>query len=503
MKIAFPLSFKVSLWLLLNLLLLAVLGTVLFLTQIGWAWESFIAGPACDRLQAVAGVMAGELELDPNRDRTELLENLSSTYGVELHLIDVDGVTIEGKPLVLPEETKARLAPPPLPLLRPPIPAGLHPERGRPEHERDLHEPARGPTNRPRHPPGERRRFLQHTSSPARYWVGVPMIYPRTVAPPQSPVFLLAVTPSLFRSSLLFDLKPWLIAGGGAAIFSVLFWIPLVRGVTGAVAHLETATTQIAAGRLNTRVSLTRRDELGQLGQSINTMAERLEGFVYGQKRFLGDVAHELSSPLARLQLSTSILEERAGTALASAIADVREEVELMSTLVNELLVFTRTELAQPERPLEAIALLPLVLKVIEREATAGQVTVNIPSNLSVLADPGLLHRALGNLVRNAVRYAAGQGPITIAATRTGEWIVVRVEDEGPGVPAEAVSRLGEAFFRPESARTRESGGVGLGLAIVKNAVTTCRGTVRFSNRTPKGFVTEIQLHGAKPIAVP
>src|SRR5882724_4821844 len=104
MKIAFPLSLKVSLWLLLNLVLLAVLGTLFFLAQIGWGWESFIAGPACDRLQAVAGVMAGELELDPNRDRTELLENLSSIYGVELHLVDIEGVAVAGPPLVLPKE---------------------------------------------------------------------------------------------------------------------------------------------------------------------------------------------------------------------------------------------------------------------------------------------------------------------------------------------------------------------------------------------------------------
>src|SRR3954465_3783629 len=88
MKIAFPLSIKVSLWLLLNLLLLAVLGVVLFSAQIGLGWESFIAGPACDRLQAIAGMMAGELEGDPNRDLTAVLENFSARYGVELHLVD-------------------------------------------------------------------------------------------------------------------------------------------------------------------------------------------------------------------------------------------------------------------------------------------------------------------------------------------------------------------------------------------------------------------------------
>ena len=123
--------------------------------------------------------------------------------------------------------------------------------------------------------------------------------------------------------------------------------------------------------------------------------------------------------------------------------------------------------------------------------------TLAIPAELRVLADPDLLGRALGNLVRNAIRYAGEAGPITVTATRTNGHVALVVEDEGPGVPAADVDRLGEPFFRPELARTREGGGVGLGLAIVRSSIAACGGEVRFANRAPRGFRAELRLAAA------
>jgi two-component system sensor histidine kinase CpxA len=108
-----------------------------------------------------------------------------------------------------------------------------------------------------------------------------------------------------------------------------------------------------------------------------------------------------------------------------------------------------------------------------------------------------LLARALGNLVRNALRYAGESGPVRVTATRAGGTVVITVDDEGPGVPPADLDRLGEPFFRPELARTREGGGVGLGLAIVRSSIAACGGEVRFSNRAPRGFRAEIRLPAA------
>ena len=227
-------------------------------------------------------------------------------------------------------------------------------------------------------------------------------------------------------------------------------------------------------------------------------MLFRSESNATGQKRFIGDIAHELGSPLARMQFATSILEERAGKDLAPAVADVREEVQHMSELVSELLAFTRAGLRPREVKLAEVTLAPLVAKVLDREDAIGKVIVHLPADLRVLADEPLLSRALGNLVRNAVRYAGDAGEIQLeAVTAVGDSVTLTVSDGGPGVPPEALARLGEPFYRPESARTRETGGVGLGLAIVRSAVEACGGTLRFSNRVPNGFQAEITLRSA------
>ena len=131
--------------------------------------------------------------------------------------------------------------------------------------------------------------------------------------------------------------------------------------------------------------------------------------------------------------------------------------------------------------------------QAVEREAAEDSVSVDVASDLRVCAEPELLVRALANGVRNAVRYAGTAGPITIAATPgqgdAGAGIVaVPVSDHGPGVPPEVLDRLFDPFFRPETARTRETGGVGLGLAIVKSCVEACGGRVAVRNLEPAGL---------------
>src|SRR5205814_8927267 len=113
------------------------------------------------------------------------------------------------------------------------------------------------------------------------------------------PVSLVAHGASALAMMRLLDLKPWLIFAGAVFVVSLLFWLPLVHSITRALRRLSTATEKIAEGRFDTRVPAQRRDELGQLGHSVNRMAERLDHLVNGQKKFLGDVAHELCSPLA------------------------------------------------------------------------------------------------------------------------------------------------------------------------------------------------------------
>jgi two-component system sensor histidine kinase CpxA len=267
------------------------------------------------------------------------------------------------------------------------------------------------------------------------------------------------------------------------------------------------AAGQMARGQFETRVDTNRNDELGRLGESLNHMAGRLGEYVTGQKRFLGDIAHELCSPLARMEMALGVLEQQAGEKQQGYVTDVREEVRHMSSLVNELLSFSKAGMQGSATVREPVVLRPLLEAAVAREAAETGVTLNVPPDLTVLASPSLLTRAVGNVLRNAVHHAGPSGPVEITATRaaaaaggsaTGE-VVLAIADHGPGVPAEALPKLFDPFFRVDTARTRETGGVGLGLAIVKSCLEACGGSVTARARPDgtHGLVVELRLPAA------
>ncbi|MDO8540125.1 MAG: HAMP domain-containing sensor histidine kinase [Opitutaceae bacterium] len=539
MKITYPLSLKVSLWLLLNLVLLAALGLGFFVVQGGLGWGALVAGVAGDRAQGTANVIAGETAAATGENRHAVLARFGAAYRARFFIFRPDGTQVAGEKIELPAAVSSRLefwprgprgefgTPPDdfrrysVDGRRPPRRDGAdasgsardpsaEPARGEakdPPREvvlktrRELPEASRGAPPDPARE-RERNRLVVRTESPARYWVGFRVPFgaiergrPGPGGFGGGPPMLIAQIGSFWGVLRFLNLETWLLAGTAVLALSVLFWLPLMRGITHSLSQLTAATEQIAEGRFETRVPARRRDEIGRLGESVNRMAARLDAQMSGQKRFLGDVAHELCSPLARMQMATGILSEHAPPALAPVVADVREEVQHMSALVNELLAFTKAGLHR-DITLEPVEIAPLVREVLDREEAAARVLVEIAAELRVLADADLLKRALANLVRNALRYG-GSGPITVSARREKTLVVIAVDDDGLGVPADALDRLGDPFYRPESARTRETGGVGLGLSIVRSSVTACGGEVHFANRSPRGFRAEIRLNAA------
>jgi two-component system, OmpR family, sensor histidine kinase CpxA len=557
MKVSYPLSLKVSLWLMLNLLLLAALGIGFLVVRGGISWSALVAGPSGDRMQSLANVIAGEAAVATGEARTAVLKRFGDAYDAEFYLFNIDEGQVAGKPVELPAEVRARME------FRPPHagPPGFGPRGGRrgrgdfdaarrpdplekgsresgerddrdrpppekaaresfekgsreaiekgprPTFEKGGHDPEKGrggPEMRRDGPgfggpPGEVQwgRFVVRAGKPSAYWVGLRVPFYSSERGFLVPAKLVARVNSMWGLLHLLNLESWVLAATGVVALSVLFWLPLVHGITRSITQLTAATEQIAEGRFETRITARRRDELGKLGESVNRMATRLDAHMTGQKRFLGDVAHELCSPLARLQMATGILGDQAPPTLQATVADVREEVQQMSTLVNELLAFTKAGLRPRDVVSSPIELASLVREVVAREDPSGRVTLNIPEGVSATAERELLGRAIANLVRNALRYAGEAGPITVTAAPDDAHTSIVVEDNGPGVPAADLDRLGEPFFRPELARTRESGGVGLGLAIVRNSIAACGGEVRFSNRSPRGFRAEIRLPAA------
>jgi two-component system sensor histidine kinase CpxA len=318
---------------------------------------------------------------------------------------------------------------------------------------------------------------------------------PLKLDPPGSPVTLVLGSDTLSAGGLFVDLSPLALSGLAALILSIFFWLPLVRSITHSIARLRDATVSIAEGKFDVRVDEQRRDELGTLGSAINTMSERLAGLVHGQRRFLSDVAHELCAPIARLQVALGILEARANPADRERLLDLREEVDHMAGLVNELLSFSRAALGAQKVQLGPVNVLGCLEKAIRREAGGtDRIEIVCPPELTVRADVDLLQRVVGNLVRNAIRYAGDAGPITVTGSAHADEVRIDVADCGPGVPPESLNQLFDPFYRVDTARTRETGGLGLGLTIAKTCVASCRGTILAWNRQPSGLCVSVRL---------
>lgn len=224
-------------------------------------------------------------------------------------------------------------------------------------------------------------------------------------------------------------------------------------------------------------------------------MTSRLSALVKGQKRFLGDVAHELGSPIARIQLGLGVLQQRVHDENSQRVNDVMEDVDHMSKLVTELLSFSRADTSKKTVQLETIYLLPVIQAAVKRERTpAVEILTHIDQHIRVVASADLLTRAVANIIRNAIKYAGDAGPISVLAERKKDTIELEVRDSGPGVNSDLLEHLFEPFFRPEPSRNRDSGGVGLGLAIVKTCIDACKATVSARNIKPKGFAVTISL---------
>jgi two-component system, OmpR family, sensor histidine kinase CpxA len=477
----FPFSLKVSLLLIANLTLLIVISAGWFLLRSSDGGQALVNGPLGDRVQVIADTIARDLQESGAHEREAVISGFAHEYGATILWMRNDGLVLAGPSEPIPDQVHAELV-----------------RSGRIRNRAGLGlDPREGPP--PRINPGgsQRGRFLVRPENQSDFWFGLRLTPKRpedfSQGPPE-PTTLLIHVKSIWGLARLFGLHVWAGVAAIAVGISVLFWWPFMRSVSQRLHQLTRATEHIAEGRFDTRTRLSGRDEIARLGEAVDSMAGRLDTMVNGQKRFLGDVAHELGSPLARLQVAIEIIDQRADAPLKAAITDAREEAQQMAALVNELLMFTKAGLKSPTADLQVIPLASLVAKVISTEDPTKKVTVQLPTGLEVRADPALLHRALANLVRNALRYAGDNATVTLTATRQNGLAYIQLEDDGPGVPAEALSRLGEPFYRPEVARTRESGGVGLGLAIVRSSISACGGQVQFSNRTPHGFHTLITL---------
>lgn len=493
---------KILGWFLLNMILVAATLAVFFAFQPHINLHAVLGQPGAHRLRTAGKLIIHDLGQTQRSNWSDILSRHATIQGVDFTLVLHDDAHFsssdEGLPEPVLKKVKGMLPKRPLKGRFPPPPHARESLRPTPQTS-DFSPPGRGAMEnklpRPLKKDDAKRHFRMRTQHPTRYWSGIQIHLAPISAHPLSPAVLLAVSDAMTGNGFFFDPLPWMVVVAAVILISVMFWIPMVKHISRPLARMTRATEIISKGRFDIAIHEPRSDEIGRLANGISHMTSRLAAFVKGQKRFLGDVAHELGSPIARIQFGLGSLEQRVEMENRQRVEDIMEDVDHLSKLVNELLAFSRADMTSKTVKLKSIELLPVVQAAVGRETLPEtRVSVQIDPMIRVMASAELLTRAFANLVRNAVKYAGDAGPIVITVQRANSMIDIEVRDTGPGVPEVLLDQLFEPFFRPEASRGRDSGGVGLGLAIVKTCAEACKGTVQARNCLPKGFAVTISL---------
>jgi len=277
----------------------------------------------------------------------------------------------------------------------------------------------------------------------------------------------------------------------------------LTAPVARRLRKLEKAAIALGEGKLTARVDVHSSDVIGQLSQRFNEMADRIQLLLEGQRHLLQAVSHELRTPISRIGFNLEILstvkdeEEK-----ARRIAQIGEEMNELSDLVGELLLYTRFDSGTTPIKKSTISVPEALQEVLDRLDPPRHdcaIEIESPADLKVTANRVYFKRAIQNLLLNAVRYARGKVVIRCQAVSTA--VVIEVQDDGPGIPPAERERIFEPFTRVDDSRSRESGGAGLGLAIVRRILESHGGTVDLADDGPPGarFVMRWPGEGSFP----
>ena len=292
---------------------------------------------------------------------------------------------------------------------------------------------------------------------------------------------------------------PVLVVGG-------MFCYWLARYLSTPIVQLRGATHQLSAGNLSARVDkklLKRRDEIGKLGRDFNVMAGRIESLVVAQRRLLGDISHELRSPLARHGVALGLARRSAGPLAMPALDRIGREAERLNEMIGQLLALTRVETETDQVANAEIDLSALVKGIADDadfEARGRERSVHIINNEPTVMNGvfELIRSAIENVVRNAVRHTAAGTQVEISLTHDpinrDRFAMISVRDHGQGVPEESIREIFRPFYRVEDDRDRKTGGSGLGLSIAARAVHLHHGTIKAANAQDGGLIVEIRL---------
>ncbi|QSQ21183.1 HAMP domain-containing histidine kinase [Pyxidicoccus parkwayensis] len=288
------------------------------------------------------------------------------------------------------------------------------------------------------------------------------------------------------------------------AITSLVF----ARTLAGPLQRLAQVARDFGAGKLDTRTGFRRRDELGEVAEAFDEMAGRITHLLRSQKELLANVSHELRTPLSRIRVALDLAAEGDADTAREMLTDITEDLSELERLVDDVLTAAKLDLSSegstagaPPLRNERVDARALVDKAAGRFRTSRPthtLVVSVDEHLPALdADPVLLRRVLDNLLDNAGKYSEPRTTVHLHARATGQGLQFEVVDQGIGIEAADLPRVGTPFFRTDRSRARKTGGVGLGLTLARRIVDAHGGTLTLESRPGEGTTARITLPAA------
>lgn len=271
----------------------------------------------------------------------------------------------------------------------------------------------------------------------------------------------------------------------------------LSRSIARPVKILTQASRSLANGNFETNLSAktgNRRDELGELAETFDEMASRIEELLASQRQLFSNISHDIRTPLTRQKLAIELARDADDpNPILDKLEQQNQHIEhLLDSLLSLLRLDSEQEFEKTSLLLEQQLQQCIESARIEIEAKSLRLHSDIEASLTMNGNVSLLSRAFDNLLANAINYAPDSSVICIRAKRDGASIRVDIEDQGPGIPEQDLKKVLDAFYRADSSRGATNGGYGMGLAIADKIVKQHNGVLSLSNASPKGLIASI-----------
>ena len=295
-------------------------------------------------------------------------------------------------------------------------------------------------------------------------------------------------------------------------LLSALAGYFMAKKALAPIQEILSTARAVAAGDLSRRLeSRAREKEIQTLVNVLNKMFEELETSFVAQRRFIADASHELRLPLTILkgEIEVALRHPRKREEYVQILRQQLDTIERMQRIVNDLLTLARADAGQLELVQEPVDLSLLLHEVGQQHLILFAnhhitLDIDVPDGLEVMGDAAHLERVLMNLLNNAYKYSPDHSTVTLSARVEGQkWAVIRIRDQGPGIPLEKQKYLFDRFYRADDARCRKEGeGAGLGLSICKRIVEAHGGTMAVESRPGEGatFIVRLPLSGPDPM---